>query len=110
MVPPETVFSRVPRFPALTGTVIDSTPPVTVTVADVSAAQAAPARLNVSIPVAPSTSRARPRLLFMAIPSPQLSGEAMDPEEWRPRFLGAAHRERRGGRCAKPKAFDASFP
>src|ERR1700691_1139045 len=78
MVPPETVFSRAPRLPALTGTVIDSAPPVTVTVADVSAAEAAPARPSVSIPAAPASSRAHIRLLFMVIPSPQSSGKGMD--------------------------------
>ena len=38
MVPPRTLFAMVPRLPALAGAVIDSAPPVTVTVADVAAA------------------------------------------------------------------------
>src|ERR1700689_2468198 len=78
MVPPETVFSRVPRLPALTGTVIDSAPPVMVTVADVSAAQAGPARPSVSMPAPAASSRARVRMLFIAILSPQSSGQGMD--------------------------------
>src|ERR1700678_1403565 len=77
MVPPRTLFSRVPRLPALTGTVIDSAPPVTVTVADVSAAQAGPARPSVSTPAAPARSRARTRLLFMVILSPQTRGDGL---------------------------------
>jgi hypothetical protein len=52
-------------LPALAGAVIDSAPPVTVTVADVAAATAGPAIPSVSIPVAAATSRPRGLLIFI---------------------------------------------
>lgn len=43
MTPPATVLARLPRLPALAGMLIESAPPVTVTVAVVGAAAAGPA-------------------------------------------------------------------
>src|ERR1700733_1092228 len=64
-VPPSTVLAIVPRFPALAGAVIDSAPPVTVTVAWVSAAEAGPATASVSAPAAATPSKLRVILLLI---------------------------------------------
>jgi hypothetical protein len=65
IVPPSTVLTIEPIFPALAGTVIDNAPPVTVTVAAVSAAEAGPATASVSIPAAAAASTPRILLFHM---------------------------------------------
>ncbi len=51
MVPPETMFARVPRLPAVAeGAVMESDPPVMVTVAVVGAAVAGSANASVNSP------------------------------------------------------------
>jgi hypothetical protein len=79
MVPPPTVFPRVPRLPASAGTVMDRNPPVTVTVAVVSpgAAEAGSAAPRVSIPATAAIrtpGRSWVCVLLFSLVSPSHSG------------------------------------
>ena len=71
MTPPATVLAMLPRLPALPGTVIESAPPVTVTVAVVGAATAGWATPSMDMAATTATGVRRIRLIRMVFRSPR---------------------------------------